>query len=740
MFLKLMSLKMVSSKLMSLTLTPSAAIESDRGLMSWVLGSSVLGSCVLGPWILEFWVLASVGFAAIASLATLSPAFVSPAIGAESARSWKAVPARPYGVRGADRRLLDRAEQFAADEQWNDALVAITRLLTAGSESVVALEGDHRGDHYISLPEYCHRLLSRFPADALRRYRQLVDVASKSWYERGIAARDEQLLQRIVDENFCSSWGDDALFALGELALERGDYQAARNAWLRISPQLAASADRLIYPDTEISLATVQARLVLVSLREGDWHRAERELAQLRESYPASTGRLGGRQVVLPDHLAVLLKKARRWPPLPMPIDWPTFAASPQRTNVHDSSAAQGPYELLWSQPLRNEQLSVFPIVINGLVVYQDDTTVRAQHLIDGQPAFTAKGGAFESPDMSTDWFGQPWYTLTANSNHVFGITAAPLGQGRKSSGADETSACWCIDLQREGALAFRLPSGNRGVAFVGAPLVVENRLLIACRGNGQTARAGIACYDLDTLEPVWQRWLCQANTPASGRTMELATNLLAYHAGVIYITTNLGAIAAVRADDGQVVWLRTYERKSAELSSAGDCSYYRGPSRCIYYRGIVFALPTDSDALVAFEAPTGRELWRYRVGDPLAKLIGVTDGRVVLSNGGLQVCEYLTGQLAGENAEAQLVGWPALRDGDGIGQVFWPQGPGVDAFDVTEAGIQFRRFNLPEPNGANLLVTGDFLVVAGPSHLSVFRDQTRATKISRDSQTSSKE
>ena len=29
---------------------------------------------------------------------------------------------------------------------------------------------------------------------------------------------------RVVDELYCSSWGDDALLALGELALERADY------------------------------------------------------------------------------------------------------------------------------------------------------------------------------------------------------------------------------------------------------------------------------------------------------------------------------------------------------------------------------------------------------------------------------------------------------------------------------------------------------------------------------------
>ena len=43
---------------------------------------------------------------------------------------------------------------------------------------------------------------------------------------------------RVVDELFCSTWGDDALLALGELALERADYAAARRSWEQISPLL----------------------------------------------------------------------------------------------------------------------------------------------------------------------------------------------------------------------------------------------------------------------------------------------------------------------------------------------------------------------------------------------------------------------------------------------------------------------------------------------------------------------
>ena len=147
-------------------------------------------------------------------------------------------PARPYVLRGAERRLYDRAEQFAVDGQWEDAVEALMRLLESGSSSVVALDEQL----YISLPEYCHRVLAQFPPKSLARYRQLVDATAKTWYRQGIENRDPDLLQRVVDKYYCSHWGDNALSALGELALQRGDYQAARNAWLRMDA----------YPDTDL--------------------------------------------------------------------------------------------------------------------------------------------------------------------------------------------------------------------------------------------------------------------------------------------------------------------------------------------------------------------------------------------------------------------------------------------------------------------------------------------------------
>ena len=62
----------------------------------------------------------------------------------------------------------------------------------------------------------------------MKLYRGRVDPVAQQWYEQGIARRDRKLLQNVVDQAFASSYGDDALMALGEMAFESGDYAAAR--------------------------------------------------------------------------------------------------------------------------------------------------------------------------------------------------------------------------------------------------------------------------------------------------------------------------------------------------------------------------------------------------------------------------------------------------------------------------------------------------------------------------------
>ena len=96
---------------------------------------------------------------------------------------------------------------------------------------------------FVTVAQYVNECLASLPEPsrpALQQYRQRVDPLSKQWFEQGIRNRDADLLMRIVEEVFNSSYGDDSLLALGELSLEAGQYGRARRFW-----RAAARRDRI---------------------------------------------------------------------------------------------------------------------------------------------------------------------------------------------------------------------------------------------------------------------------------------------------------------------------------------------------------------------------------------------------------------------------------------------------------------------------------------------------------------
>ena len=133
------------------------------------------------------------------------------------------------------------------------------------------------------------------------------------WYQQGIAGRDAALLSNVVEQALASSWADEALSALGEIALEKSDYAAARAYWEKIIPRPAPDGEArtwLSVADTDLDLAAIRARLVLTSILEGSGPRARHELAALAALQPRARGTLGGREVDLVEALEALLAES----------------------------------------------------------------------------------------------------------------------------------------------------------------------------------------------------------------------------------------------------------------------------------------------------------------------------------------------------------------------------------------------------------------------------------------------
>ena len=153
--------------------------------------------------------------------------------------------------------------------------------------------------------------------------------------------------------------------------------------------------------------------------------------------------------------------------------------------------------------------------------------------------------------------------------------------------------------------------------------------------------------------------------------------------------------------------------------------------------------LPTDGQALLALDARTGRELWRLKLSNATAQLIGVANEQVVIVDKGLQVVERLSGKLVGRTPPTAVAGKAAIRIHDHHGEILWPSTSArglINSYSLRDVDISYDGLFLPESGGANLILANDFLVAAGRSRLSVFRIQPQKTDLSTESTNSSNE
>ncbi len=693
----------------------------------------------------------------------------------------------------AARTLLQRAKAHAAEKQWDEAIETLRQVMEHHGERLVRVD-PHR---YLSMREYCQMQLSQLPAEGLAMYRGRIDAQAKRLYEQGVAERDEKLLRRVVDELFVSSWGDKALWMLGEMELERGNYEQARGCWQRIKfesggpgeieregtaglrPPLADEDKKkypppywLAYPDSQIDLAEARARLALVSIMEGSLVRAEKELAELERLHPRARDRMAGRDAQYAETLRRLFALAQQRPEMPLGKDWATFAGATTRTARAALRSRFG--AVAWEVPLASrpfqadmavvhnpefklpefrvgeEQrglLSFHPLVVDDIVLFNTAEKVFALKLKTGKPAwpvapnnnlparepgeiFNSASGHDIRPDpigggVVYHAYGAPRFTMTARDHRLYArlgspITAHPVDQPFVGGG----SYLVCLDLAAEGYLRWRIPEPGKEDerwAFEGSPVCDGVNVYVAMRRSDIRPQEHVACFDAQTGAMRWRRLVCAAESPARGQIEEMTHNLLTLAEGVLYLNTNLGAIAALSTSDGHINWLYRYER-SKHSTDAGGRQFYRDLNPCVFDRGRVFAAPADTPAIFALDAATGELLWENRKAGDATQLLGVVGENLIASGRRLYWLDIEHGDRRMEMAPDQ----PTISGygrGALIGDlIYWPTRSELRIYRQDYAAA--RSQDVPDPipiGGGNLVAAGEYLLVATPDRLIAY-------------------
>ncbi len=617
-----------------------------------------------------------------------------------------------------------------------------------------------------------------------------------------------QRLRTIVDQYFASSVGDDALLALGDFALERGEHGEARAWWEKLIPtppqsvpreqfehvmadeELPAedrerlqkwyqpdsalpplayrfSADeslddatraalvtfwnarglmpsRLAYPDSDLDLAGIRARLVLVSILEGSFERATDELTGYRSMHATARGRLGGLDVNYADALATMLTKAKEWPPRVEQRDWPTFAGAMSRSHVGPVPLA--PDVAIWPDAVtlpkppvtdsfypsprvgetKNELLSYHPIVVGNLVAVNTQHEIRVYDLRTGKPAWGGDAVIYRPAEPvvermhgSASTLGVARFTMTAYDGFLYARMGDALTTRPEDSlNYQQPSYLVGLDLAGEGRLAWPPIRAEEKWAFEGSPVADGRRIYVAMR-HGTRPQSHIACYDVRSGRQLWRQFVASAETPSRGQSGECTHNLLTLVDGMLYVNTNLGAVAALSAETGRPAWIVRYPRaKKGDLNQRAT-HFYRDLTPCLYDRGRLIVAPADSESILAYDAATGLLLWETALAKDVVHLLGIGGDALWASGEKLWHINVATGKVN--------YPWPEGPTPKGFGRgvlaggkVYWPTVQAIHVFDQRtgqeQAPIPLEARGM---HSGNLVAAGDVLLIAGSERLS---------------------
>ena len=676
------------------------------------------------------------------------------------------------------RAHLERIDGFLDDGQWSEAVEALQGVMDTTKDGVIRAPGQTDGAtdafvRYVGFRHYCQQKIAALATEApeaLRLYRERVDPLARQWLDSGWERRDERLLRDVVELLFASSYGDDALLRLGDLWLERGLFTRARLAWQRLSPRLRSPDPGavLAYPDTDHDLAAVRARLVALSILEGSLPRAGRELDALQAMAPDAEGVLGGRRGRYVDLLEDLLQNARSWSPPRESSDWTTFAGSAtrERTSAETIDVALRP---IWSVPLprraaddqlaldgfraaeRQEGLlSYHPLIVGGQVILTTGERIEDVCAFDARtgerlwPEVTPKpndGNVTKRPagvfadSASLPEIGVPRFTMTAHDNTLYvklgsAATSHPLANRRMAPAQGYLAA---LDLEAQKKRLFEIhldsPTWGSSWALEGAPVTDGRCLYIMLRRRDNVRhQAHVACFDMKRGRLQWRQFLAAADTLGQGQYIEFTHNLLTLDQGVLYCNTNLGAVAAVRAEDGQLQWVVRYPRCPA---SGGDpyrslAHVYRDVTPCMVHKDLVFVAPGDSDRVFALDAGTGLLQWSTdaQTAVDVVHLLGVGQGHLLASGSRLYWIDVRDGEV--------LARFPARLEDDtrGYGRgllagdlVYWPTVGRIHVFQQSGPRRARQPIDLAPlgMRGGNLVLSDQLLLIAGSERLSAF-------------------
>ena len=662
---------------------------------------------------------------------------------------------------------LQAVDALLRDEQWSDAVDLLQQLIEKYPDKVVPI-GPKPATSHVDLRSYCHHRISRLPPPALALYRQRVDSQAEALFAQAQQTGNRDLLERIVDELFCSSVADSALERLGDQALSGGHPVEAQDRWQCLLPdaflgrELDGERTDLVlplrYPDPDTDTARIAAKWIVASMLAGNREQAQEARNAFRQLYPKAAGRLAGQQG---PYEKILEQLAQEPSSFDLPSDntqWPTFAGNFRRSRVLPEALDVG--DLQWKWEVAVEQQRWTPA---GRAPTNYDSHREAQRQLVYHPIVVGKTvhlateenlWSFNLETGSADsWFALD-ETRTASRNGL----GAPLRQTmtvvgqrllvraggsvyRRSFGIQmprtqftQPSKLYCLDLATLRLLwdvsSARL--ADLGTVFEGAPVADQDSVYIAMTRQDTLSETSVACLDLETGQPRWREVVCESSNELDRHDVSGPMhNLLTLVDNTIYYATNLGTVAAINARTGHLRWVTTYVRQRPvhRTEWSAQAPDLNPP---VYSDGKLFVSASDTAKIQCLDTQNGRLLWEAYPS--ATHILGVAKGTLIATGNRVWAIDINTGKVRWYWPENTVPGYGrGLLAGN---NVYWPTLREIHVLDVQTGRKARPSIPLYERLGVkagNLVAADGYLIIAQPTRLLVFSPYHRLIKQLRE-------
>lgn len=535
----------------------------------------------------------------------------------------------------------------APDESAPDPATAETAStdIVEGAETSV-FSGDGRLYHPVR--RLCHQLLASLPPAGAAYYRSRYEVEAERELAAAEATGDPLRFESIYERFFLTHAAGRAMRRAGDLLMDAGRLRGAIRAYRLLLD---------VYPDTArqaIGLDDLWIRFRIAACFGllGEPERARAELAELTQSHPDASLRLEGELVAIRE-----LEDLAVFGSLPEDRPAPAGAIVAFETTT-ESLVPLFEHRFADLEPYRAAKASGRNRVVMSVNSGGMTATPRSGEYLPGTTVTFADGRLALMNHFRLEVLDLPSGRMVARNEGELEVPTPQPGMPRTRIPAYDFASLRVVsdDLRHyvvvgpaqggtgmKAVMRTSLEAYARGdleplwstdsdvalaeVTFLAAPTVFGSRLLVPV---ARRDTFGVMCLEAATgalqfFTPIHSGGTDMSRPPAVP---------IAESAGVAYVLTNAGAVAAIDAFSGTIRWIRRYERahpfrppswiaapRSPHAGFGGRVFqelplFGFAPSDIVLHDGLVIIAPADGGVLICLDGASGEPIWMVERGD----------------------------------------------------------------------------------------------------------------------------